>query len=185
MKNLIKTIILISSMLISNTATANDSNQEEINLVREGTHSLGFAAGSTYGIGLSYSRDWDAWGFQVTALPIWDAEDGGMVAGGINVKRNFHSNGLVGVYGSFGVAGMMSKDVWEECHWNEDLNEEENCETIEETSQNYAFGPGVGMEFLFWKNVLFRFELPLAVRNGTDGFGISPIPNAALMYRWK
>jgi len=154
-------------------------------LVETGTHSLGFAAGSTYGIGLSYSRDWSAWGFQVTALPVWDADNGGMLAGGLNIKRNFHSNGMVGVYGSLGVAGMLSRDVYEECDWNEDVNEDENCETIEETSQNFAAGPGVGMEFLFWKNVLFRFELPLAVRNGTDGFGITPIPNVALMYRWK
>jgi len=172
-------------MSVPSLADAGDHGHSRlpIEVRTAGTHSLGFAAGSTYGIGLSYSRDWDVWGFQVTALPVWDAEDGGMVAGGLNIKRNFHSNGLVGVYGSFGVAGMMSKDVYEECDW--DLDQEENCETVEESSHNYALGPGVGMEFLFWKNVLFRFELPLAVRNGTDGFGITPIPNLALMYRWK
>jgi len=184
MKNLIKIMILILSMLTGNPVLAGNLNQEEINLAREGCHSLGFAAGSTYGIGLSYSRDWDAWGFQVTALPVWDAEDGGLVAGGLNFKRNFHSNGQAGVYGSFGVAGMMSKDVWEEHTWDPETGEE-TLEIVTETSQNYAFGPGVGMEFLFWNNVLFRFELPLAIRNGTDGFGISPIPNAALMYRWE
>ena len=48
------------------------------------------------------------------------------------------------------------RDVYEECDWNEDVNEDENCETVEETSQNFAAGPGVGMEFLFWKNVLIQ-----------------------------
>ena len=153
-------------------------------IANEGTQALGFAAGSTYGIGLSYSRDQEMWGFQVTALPVWDAEDGGMIAGGVNFRRNFHSNGQVGVYGSLGIAGMMSKDVWEECDWNDETSEEENCETVTEESHNYAVGPGVGMEFVFWENALFRFELPLAVKWGTNGLGIIPIPNSALMYRW-
>ncbi len=160
-------------------------SQAPPDLVETGTHALGFAAGSTYGVGLSYSRDWNLWGFQVTALPVWDVDEGGLLAGGLNLKRNFHSNEMVGVYGSFGLAGMVSKDTWEECDWNDETEEEENCETVTEENKNYATGPGVGMEFLFWENVLFRFELPLAVRNGTDGFGITPIPNAALMYRWK
>ena len=147
------------------------------------SHALGFAAGSTYGIGLSYSHDWDTNGIQFTALPVWDEADGGMVAGGINLKKNFHHNHMVGVYGSFGLAGMMMRDVWDECTWVEETEEEE-CTTVTEDSRNYAVGPGVGLEVFFWHNMMFRFELPLAVRNGTDGFGISPIPNAAIMYRW-
>ena len=91
---------------------------------------------------------------------------------------------MVGIYGSFGIAGMLMRDVWEDCEWDDETNEEVNCETEIEENRNYAVGPGVGMEFSFWGNMIFRFELPLAVRNGTDGFGISPIPNAAIMYRW-
>ena len=49
---------------------------------------------------------------------------------------------------------------------------------------NFAAGPGVGMQVIFWDNLLFRFELPLAVKWGTNGLGIIPIPNSALMYRW-
>ena len=45
-------------------------------------------------------------------------------------------------------------------------------------------GPGVGMQVTFWDNMLFRFELPLGFRYGSDGFGIMPLPNTALMYRW-
>ena len=148
------------------------------------SHALGFAAGSTYGIGLSYSHDWEYNGIQFTALPVWDQEDGGLIAGGINLKKNFHHNNKVGIYGSFGIAGMLMRDIWEECEWDDEINEEVNCELQTEESRNYAVGPGVGMEFSFWENMIFRFELPLAVRNGTDGFGISPIPNAAIMYRW-
>ena len=173
----LQTIILLILILIPQSANANSYENSK-------THALGFAAGSTYGIGLSYSYDWEHNGIQFTALPVWDQEEGGLVAGGINLKKNFHHNNMVGIYGSFGIAGMMMRDVWEDCEWDEENNEEVNCVTEIEESRNYAVGPGVGMEFSFWGNMIFRFELPLAVRNGTDGFGISPIPNAAIMYRW-
>ena len=172
----LQTIILLILILIPQNANANSYENSK-------THALGFAAGSTYGIGLSYSHDWEHHGIQFTALPVWDQEDGGMIAGGINFKKNFHQNHKIGVYGSFGIAGMMMRDVWEECAWVAEA-EEEYCLTVTEDSRNYAVGPGVGFEVNFWHNMLFRFELPLAVRNGTDGFGISPIPNAAIMYRW-
>lgn len=151
------------------------------------THALGFAAGSTYGVGLSYSRDWGENGIQVTALPVWGDENG-LIAGGVNYKRNFHENGKVGLYGSLGLAGMIAKSSNTQCQWVEDtenqLGGQDECETTIEYAQNVAFGPGVGMQFLFWENMLFRVELPLAIRLGTDGFGITPIPNVALMYRW-
>ena len=157
----------------------------------EESHSLGFGFGSTYGAGLTYERALpNGWGVQVTGLPIWSEGEGGLIAGGVNIRRNFHSNGTVGVYGSFGVAGMYAKSIEENCLW-EDANddgewnvEEENCETTEEISNNYAVGPGVGMEVTLLRNLIFKFELPLAIRNGSEGFGISPIPNAALVYRW-
>jgi len=148
------------------------------------SHSLGFAAGSTYGIGLSYSHDWDKNGIQVTALPYWN-NDKGMIASGINFKRNFDENGKIGIYGSFGLAASVQKETYTECRWD-DVLEEEVCEPpVVEISHNYATGPGVGMQFYFWQNGVFRFELPIAVRFGTNGFGILPIPNVALMYRWQ
>tara|TARA_Y100000310_G_scaffold318774_1_gene373236 strand:+ start:444 stop:959 length:516 start_codon:yes stop_codon:yes gene_type:complete len=146
-------------------------------------NSLGFAAGSTYGIGLSYALDFEnGHGVQVTGLPYW-SEDGGLVAGGINYRYTFHQNGRVGIYGSFGLAGMMSKNTYEECDWS-DNGEPETCTEVVEEDFNLASGPGVGLQVFFWDNMVVRFELPLTARYGTDGFGITPIPNFALMYRW-
>ena len=149
----------------------------------QSTNSLGFAVGGTYGIGLSYSYDTPTWGIQVTGLPIWDEQSGGQVFGGINIKRNFHENGKVGIYGSIGIAGGFWRETDEYCNWNE-KTKTDDCSKKTDEGWGLVTGPGVGMQVLFWKNMLLRFELPLAVRFSSDGFGISPIPNFALLYRW-
>lgn len=170
---MIKRFILGILMVCAFTSTAHAA-----------AHSLGFAAGSTYGVGLSYSHDNEVWGIQGTALPVWDADSGGMIAAGVNVKRSLHNNGHLGVYTSLGVAGMLTRGIEEECYWNEKRGVIA-VRRSETNRKNIAFGPGVGFEVLFWKNMLFRFELPIAVHYGTDSFGVTPIPNVALMYRWK
>jgi len=162
---------IILALLISVPAWANEKS-----------HSLGFAAGSTYGLGLSYSHDWNKNGIQVTALPYW-SDNSGLVAGGINFKRTFDENSKIGIYGSVGIATAIQKDVYTSTSWDDDSGEGVT-KYIPEYSYNYATGPGVGMQLYFWQNGVFRFELPIAFRFGTDGFGITPIPNAALMYRW-
>jgi hypothetical protein len=169
-----KTLLTLAvSLAISTTAIASEKS-----------HSLGFAAGSTYGIGLSYSHDWGKSGIQVTALPYWNDETG-MLAGGVNLKRNFDENEKIGIYGSLGIATAIQKDTYVECHWDEETNTEICEDPVVTISSNFAAGPGVGMQVYFWKNAVFRFELPLAFRFGTDGFGLTPIPNVALMYRWR
>jgi len=168
---MIKMITILAGLLLVTPANA------------ETTNSLGFAAGGTYGIGLSYSHDNDVWGYQITGLPVWDESDGGRVFGGVNLKRNFHENGKVGLYGSLGLAGGFWRDTYEECVWNEDTKSDD-CEETTDEGWGAVTGPGVGMQVTFWDNMLFRFELPLGFRYGSDGFGIMPLPNTALMYRW-
>ena len=169
-----KTLLSLAAMfaMAGNSAAADKS------------HSLGFAAGSTYGVGLSYSHDWNKSGVQVTALPYWN-NDSGMIAGGVNFKRNFDENGKIGIYGSFGMAASVQKETHTQCYWDDDLKEEICDPPVVDVNHNYAAGPGVGMQVYFWENAVFRFELPIAVRFGTNGFGILPIPNVALMYRWR
>ena len=149
----------------------------------EKTHSLGFAAGSTYGLGLSYSYDWNKSGVQFTALPYW-SDDSGLVAGGINFRRVFDENSKIGIYGSLGIAAAVQKDSYTSTNWDDESGEADT-EKITTITTNYAAGPGVGMQIYFWQNGVFRFELPIAFRFGDDGFGITPIPNVALMYRWS
>ena len=81
MKTLQTIILLILILIPQNIQAASHENSK--------THALGFAAGSTYGIGLSYSHDWEHNGVQFTALLVWDQEEGGLVAGGINLRRIF------------------------------------------------------------------------------------------------
>ena len=172
---LITVAMTIVALLI--TCSASTANAQS-------TNSLGFAAGGTYGLGLSYSHDTPTWGVQLTALPFWDSEEGGQVFGGINIKRNFHENGKVGLYGSFGVAGGFWRENEFECDFIE-ATQTDNCREFVDEGWGIVSGPGIGMQVLFWDNMLFRFELPVAVRYSSDGtYGLSPIPNTALMYRW-
>ena len=163
---------LVASLVMTSNAGAADKS-----------HALGFAAGSTYGVGLSYSYDWNKNGVQVTALPYW-SDDSGMLAGGINFKRTFDENEKIGIYGSLGIATAVQKDVRTSTEWDDDTSEAVTTKIVD-ISNNYAAGPGVGMQIYFWQNGVFRFELPIAFRFGTDGFGVIPIPNVALMYRWR
>tara|TARA_R110002020_G_scaffold232078_1_gene443426 strand:+ start:61 stop:663 length:603 start_codon:yes stop_codon:yes gene_type:complete len=172
MKKLTTFVATAILILLSSTAYADET-----------TNSLGFAAGGTYGLGLSYSHDTPVWGIQFTALPIWDNEEGGQVFGGVNLKRNFHENGKVGIYGSLGLAAGFWRENREDCRWNQN-GDAEDCVTHVDEGWAAALGPGVGMQVIFWKNMLFRFELPMAFRYTDEGYGISPIPNTALMYRW-
>ena len=169
---MIKKFLIAASLMFSTAVQAEG----------DAHNSLGFAAGGTYGVGLSYSYDTPVWGIQVTGLPFWDDGEG-RVFGGVNVKRNFHENGKVGLYGSAGVAGGIWREEHEECNWSEQTEEDE-CETVVEEGWGVVSGPGVGMQMLFWDNMLFRFELPLGIKVSSEGFGVLPIPNGALMYRW-
>ena len=173
MKKLFILAVIVGVFLYSQGASAEDTS----------TNSLGFAAGGTYGLGLSYSHDTPVWGVQVTALPIWDEHDGGRVFGGINLKRNFHANGKVGLYGSLGVAGGFWRENEVDCSWDNQTQTDNCIESIDE-GWGVIAGPGVGMQVIFWENMMFRFELPIAFRYSPSGYGLSPIPNTALMYRW-
>ena len=60
----------------------------------QSTHAVGFAAGSTYGVGLSYSYDTAKFGIQITGLPYW-SDESGLLAGGVNLKEIFMKIGVL------------------------------------------------------------------------------------------
>ncbi len=140
---------------------------------------VGFVAGSTYGVGLSYSRQNHTTGvsWQVSGFPMWLEEDR-LLYGGFTLFKTLHQghgDGLFRLFLSGGGAVYYS--------WHEDYPEDDESLSI-------MFGPGVGLELR-----LGPFDvsagLPIAMvltddkSNRETRFEIVPyIPNVACFYRW-
>jgi hypothetical protein len=160
------TIITLSGFVLCESAKAENS--------------IGFAAGTTRGMGVTYRAlpdkgDESRIGWQVTGLPFVTPESG-FVSGGVAViyvlDRGRH--GLL--YASLGAGGLRA---WENC--NEDSWDD--CE--EETHWGIGVGPGIGFELRFWDNFGLSLDVPLAFLYGDNKFqGVYPVPNTGLVYNW-
>lgn len=156
---------------------------------------IGFVAGSTYGVGLGYSKQYkDGNGWQVSLLPIIDEDFDSTVFVGGTMFHTLNSTSWGRAYWSFGAAAFYRRDTQERWSNPECPPGAERCpepvlegEVLEEGAM-FSFGPGVGLERR-WKQFAVSLELPLAIQilaeNKIVGFGgIRPIPNFSLMYFW-
>tara|TARA_Y100000593_G_scaffold2242_1_gene4511 strand:- start:56220 stop:56750 length:531 start_codon:yes stop_codon:yes gene_type:complete len=155
---------------------------------------IGFVAGSTYGVGLGYSKQFDdGRGWQVSLLPIIDEDLDSTVFVGGTLFHTLNSTSWGRAYWSLGLAAFYNRQTEEQ--WSDpECRPDESCPepVLEGTSLDegmvVSFGPGVGLERR-WKSFAVSLELPLAVQlmvhNKSVGFGgIRPIPNFSLMYFW-
>ena len=158
-------------------------------------HSVGFVAGPTYGLGLSYGRHNSATGngWQVSGFPYWSQEDR-YLFGGLTLFKTLHQGEWARAFFSGGVAAFYRRSE----HWDF-VSGELNVKTkpdVEvgprvERDKNIddrldvVVGPGVGLE-IHAKNVAVSMDVPIAIFIvSDDGFAIRPIPNFALLYRWE
>jgi len=172
--------LLMLVMLIPNLAQADEQR-------------IGFVAGSTYGVGLSYSRQYDDGnGWQVSALPIVEEDFNSTVFLGATKFKTLNSTSWGRAYWSLGIATLYRRDngiSWEMvCDDNTDVCEDVEVQGEEEEMLLMSFGPGVGLERR-WKQFAISLELPLAIQVGRAAnrfhfMGMRPIPNFSLMYFW-
>ena len=153
------------------------------------TQSVGFVAGSTHGIGLTYARqnNESGIGWQVSGFPVW-SEDERHLFGGLAIFKTLHQGRKGRGFISFGVATDYHRSVIE--RWDDSSSEPDDSssepigEEVDE-SANVLFGPGIGLERKFAENFTISLEIPAAVSISSDEkFSILPIPNFALSYRW-
>ena len=143
-------------------------------------HSIGFAAGSTRGVGATYryfpdAEDISPWGWQVTGLPFITSNEGTVSLGGALLYR-LHQGKEAMAYASLGVGGLA---MWDNC----DDDADSFCE--DKSHWGVGVGPGIGFELRMLDNVAWSVEIPLAVMYA-DGefFGLYPVPNSSLVYYW-
>jgi hypothetical protein len=174
--------ILLVMLLLPVTAVADEQR-------------IGFVAGSTYGVGLGYSKQHKSGnGWQVSLLPIVDEDLDSTVFVGGTLFRTLNSTSWGRAYWSLGAAAFYNRQTQE--NWSNPAcpPDADSCPepVLEGTSLDegmaLSFGPGVGLERR-WNSFAVSLELPLAVQvlfhNKTIGFGgIRPIPNFSLMYFW-
>lgn len=140
-------------------------------------NSVGFAAGSTTGVGVTFRHldDDSPWGWQVTGLPIVHP-DNGVVSLGAKALYILNRGREVWAYVSFG-AGALA--VWDKCTEDDDLF----CE--DESHHGFGVGPGLGFELRMLDNVAWSVDVPLAVLFADGEFhGLLPVPNTSLVYYW-
>jgi len=143
-------------------------------------NSIGFAAGSTRGMGATYRflpdpGSEDSFGWQITGLPMITKEEGMVSLGGAALYL-LHRGNVGLAYASFGVGTIA---FWSNCTDKEDLF----CE--EESHTGLGVGPGIGFELRLVENFGWSVDIPIAILFADGEFeGMYPIPNSALVYYW-
>ena len=172
--------LLMISLLLPAMATADEQR-------------IGFVAGSTYGVGLGYSKQFkDGRGWQVSALPIVEDDLDATVFLGGTMFQTLNSTTWGRAYWSLGMAAFYTRQTQEE--WDYPSCPTDPCpepilrESGLDEGVMLSFGPGVGLERR-WKQFAVSLELPLAVQVGyrnhsLEFLGMHPIPNFSLMYFW-
>ena len=176
-RHLFFSMICILALLMILTAVAMVSL---LSTPAKAEHSIGFAAGSTRGLGATYRYlpevgSESPWGWQVTGLPFITPDSGTVSLGGALLYR-LHQGDEAMAYASFGAAGL---GVWDNCTDENDIF----CE--DESHWGLGLGPGIGFELRMLDNVAWSVEIPLAVMFADgDFYGVYPVPNSSIMYYW-
>ena len=158
-------------------------------------HSVGFVAGPTYGLGLSYGRQNPATGngWQVSGFPLWSQEER-YLFGGLTLFKTLHQGEWARAFFSGGVAAFYRRsENWDFVGAELDVRVKpdvkvglrvERDKNIDERL-DVVVGPGVGLEN-HANNIAVSMDVPIAIfLVSDDGFAIRPIPNFALRYRWE
>lgn len=166
--------------------------------ITEKTNYIGFSGGPTYGLGFTYKKLLDKYGFQISGLP-YKSNTNSFYAGGGTTFITLNKGKYGSLFISLGVGAYRRQynyTTYKEPTQIPSTPEEkiDPPEQIEVTEKNggFAAGPAIGMEFNFAENFTFSIELPMAFIftfmnddiKSTRFTSILPIPNVSLLYRF-
>ena len=168
---------------MASTANANTKDKDYHSTV-------GFTAGATTGLGLTYRVAKSNWFGQFAFMPAWNKEDGGNVFAGAQFGKRIQGDDQFYLNVAFGVGAMYSQG--EECEWveanpppgEEYPNEYENCYNYKDTF--LAGGPSIGLGKVWGDHLHGEIYIPIATvwKVGSGLEAIVPYPGITLGYRW-
>jgi hypothetical protein len=173
------------------SSTTNNNTQ-----TAEKTNYVGFSGGPTYGLGFTYKKLLDKYGFQISGLP-YKSDTNSFYAGGGTTFITLNKGTYGSLFISLGV-GAYRREYTYTNYIADEIVEEGKPLTpprevkITEKNGGFAAGPAIGMEFNFAENFTFSIELPMAFIftflnddiKSTKFTSILPIPNLSLLYRF-
>lgn len=145
-------------------------------------HMVGFTAGVTTGLGLSYRGTYDRWFGQVALMPIWRRDEGGSIFMGGQLGRVVQGSDSFYLNLALGTGFMLVED--EQCTYPSKEPFEPVCGRVRDTF--LAAGPSVGLGKVWGEHFLTEIYLPVAVvwELGLGFHSIVPYPGISLGYRW-
>ena len=152
-------------------------------------HGVGFVAGSTHGMGLSYARQYaSGMGWQVSGFP-YVSPDRRELFAGVALFKTLNEGKRGRAFASMGMKINHHYQRYERWDCRVPFPEEPTKDACgyQTTERNVlALGPGVGLEVRFLENFAIYLDFPAAlyVDSDAEGFSVRPIPNFGLFYRW-
>lgn len=179
MKSIIAKLTIILALLVGVSIT-NPKNAEaatgrgyrtSYEPITPSRNSVGFVAGSTYGIGIGFKHQFynSPVALQVAGIP-FVTEDDVLLAGGVVLQFTMHRGNWGSSFISIGTSVIHKRNRW--------------VSQYDETL--IAVGPGLGIEWRTHKNFSVVADVPIATFfDLKKGFQtVLPIPNFTLMYTW-
>lgn len=171
-------------MTLSTVATAQEpvkSEKREEDAPRY-EHMVGFTAGVTTGLGLSYRGTYERWFGQVALMPIWRRDQGGSIFMGGQLGRIVQGSDSFYLNLALGTGFMLVED--EVCTYPNKEPFEPLCGRQRDTY--LAAGPSVGLGKVWGEHFLTEIYLPVAVvwEMGTGFHSLVPYPGISLGYKW-
>jgi len=180
-----KRLVVACAFLLALTTSAHAGTQ------KKQLHStVGFTAGATTGLGLTYRGAMDGWFGQLALMPAWNKEDGGSVFAGTQFGKRIQGDDNFYLNVAIGLGAMYSQG--EECEWvdanpppGEDYpNGYEDCYDYENTY--LAGGPSIGLGKVWGEHLHGEIYIPIAAvwKLGSGLEAVVPYPGITLGYRW-
>ena len=177
-------VLCVLSALCSVPAFAHDGFEEPVapdpSVYR---HTVGFTAGMTTGLGLTYRGTQHRWFGQVAFMPAWTKDSGGNFFGGLQLGRVLQQANTFYLNAALGSGLMITDD--EVCTYDSpDSPFVTSCER--QYSKYLAAGPSIGIGKVWGDHFQLEVYLPIAVvwELGVGLDSVVPYPGVTIGYQW-
>jgi len=169
------------------TLTASSAYAKETSQFKS---TVGFTAGVTTGLGLTYRGAYNDWFGQVGFMPAWNKENGGNIFAGTQFGKRIQGDDKFYLNVAIGLGVMYANG--EDCDWVElpavpgeqHPDGEEICTNYEDVYM--AGGPSIGLGKVWGDHLHAEIYIPIAAvwKFGEGLDAVVPYPGITMGYRW-